>query len=73
VLRHTCATHLLRHGADVRHVQKLLGHADIKATAIYTRVEIGDLKRMVAKAHPRERARRARRHPALSKPCLPVR
>jgi integrase/recombinase XerD len=57
LLRHTCATHLIQGGADVRHVQQLLGHADIETTAIYTRVAVKDLKEAVAKAHPRERFR----------------
>jgi integrase/recombinase XerD len=54
ILRHTCATHLLQGGADVRHVQKLLGHQEIDTTAIYTRVAITDLRGVVARAHPRE-------------------
>lgn len=56
-LRHTCATHLLRGGADIRHVQAILGHAWIKTTALYARVTIHDLRKVVAKAHPRERER----------------
>jgi site-specific recombinase XerD len=54
-LRHACATHLLRGGAGVRHVQELLGHRQLTTTALYTRVVIEDLKRAVARAHPRER------------------
>lgn len=54
-LRHGCATHMLQRGADVRHVQKLLGHSQVQTTALYTRVAIGDLKQMVARAHPRAR------------------
>lgn len=55
-LRHGCATHLLQGGADVRHVQKLLGHASLDTTAIYTQVAPKDLAQAIAKAHPRERA-----------------
>jgi integrase/recombinase XerD len=61
VLRHTCATHLLRGGADVRHVQELLGHRSIDSTVRYTRVAIRDLVAMIERAHPRERAWRRRR------------
>jgi site-specific recombinase XerD len=57
-LRHACATHLLRGGADVRHVQELLGHREITTTALYTRVVMEDLKRALKRAHPRERERR---------------
>lgn len=60
-LRHTCATHLLRGGADVRHVQELLGHRSLTTTALYTRVDLSDLRRVLARAHPRERQRRMRR------------
>jgi len=54
-LRHACATHLLAGGADVRHVQRLLGHHDLRTTALYTRVDISDLREVLARAHPRER------------------
>ncbi len=54
-LRHTCATHLLRHGADIRHIQGLLRHKDLSSTQIYTRLHIEDLKEAQAKFHPRER------------------
>jgi integrase/recombinase XerD len=56
-LRHGCATHLLQRGADIRHVQKLLGHASVETTAIYTRVESQDLRKAIQRAHPRERRR----------------
>jgi integrase/recombinase XerD len=48
--RHCCATHLLRHGASVRHIQKLLGHSSLDTTQIYTQVEISDIKKAVDKA-----------------------
>ncbi len=54
-LRHGRATHLLQGGADVRHVQKLLGHSTVETTAIYTHVDTRDLARAMEKAHPRER------------------
>jgi integrase/recombinase XerD len=57
-LRHACATHLLRGGADVRHVQALLGHRSLNTTARYTRVEVSDLRAMIERAHPRERPRK---------------
>jgi site-specific recombinase XerD len=57
-LRHACATHLLRGGADVRHVQALLGHKSLTTTARYTRVDTKDLREVLERAHPRERSRR---------------
>jgi site-specific recombinase XerD len=57
MLRHACATHLLRGGADVRHIQELLGHERLETTEVYTRVEIADLRDALARAHPRERRR----------------
>ena len=53
VLRHTCATHLLQGGADVRHVQLILGHASVATTQIYTRVAVEDLAAAFRKHHPR--------------------
>ncbi len=54
VLRHSCATHMLRRGAGVRHLQTLLGHSCLNTTQIYTRVEVSDLAKVVRKFHPRE-------------------
>jgi len=54
-LRHAYATHLLRGGADLRHVQALLGHRSLTTTAIYTRVAITDLRSVIQKCHPRDR------------------
>ena len=52
LLRHTCATHMHEGGADIRHIQQLLGHANLETTAIYTDVTIRQLLEAHARCHP---------------------
>ncbi len=54
-LRHSVATHLLKGGADIRHIQKLLGHSCLSSTEIYTHIEISDLSKVLKRSHPRGR------------------
>lgn len=55
LMRHTCATHMLEGGADIRYIQQLLGHEKLETTAIYTEVSIRQLQEVHARCHPSAR------------------
>jgi integrase/recombinase XerD len=59
LFRHSCATHMLENGADVRLIQQLLGHAWLDTTQIYTDVAIKALKETHARTHPSSKANEA--------------
>lgn len=53
-LRHACATHMMRRGAQIRHLQEMLGHRSVKTTEVYTRLNAQEMLEAHAKYHPRE-------------------
>lgn len=70
LLRHTCATHMLEGGADVRYIQQLLGHANLDTTAIYTQVGIIQLQAVHARCHPAERPKERAPAGGLTAPAI---
>ena len=73
VLRHSCATHMLENGADIRFIQQLLGHQKLDTTAIYTEVSIKQLQEVHTRCHPTAQAVPAPNAPSgAENPAQPV-